>query len=229
MSKLSTKKIVRRSLKFIIINCILYVLACFVLIYWPVPSKKDIENYDYSSIRTSSKYHSTGENEWIQTRSKEKLFCRVFPSESKTVLILIHGSGSEGRYLSNLAQSLAENNTATVITPDLRGHGESAFKKGDISYIGQLENDIEDIIDYTKNQLSAKKIILAGHSSGGGLVLRYLGNQKLTKIDKAIMISPYLGHTSPTVKSNSGGWVTVAVKRWIGLSMLNHLGVTYFN
>ena len=142
---------------------------------------------------------------------------------------MIHGSGSESRYLRNLARSLADSSMATVLTPDLRGHGENQGRRGDIDYIGQLESDIEDIILYSKKQLGAKKIILAGHSSGGGFVLRFIGNPQNTKVDKAILLAPYLGHDAITTKPNSGNWVTVAIKRWVGLSMLNRLGITKFD
>lgn len=68
-------------------------------------------------------------------------------------------------------------------------------------------------------------------------MLRFIGNPKNKKVDKAVLISPYLGYKAPTVKPNSGGWVNVALKRIIGLSMLNkayiknfnHLPVLFFN
>ncbi|WP_256437268.1 serine aminopeptidase domain-containing protein [Flavobacterium sp. CS20] len=102
-------------------------------------------------------------------------------------------------------------------------------KKGEVEYIGQLENDIEDLIEFSKQNLKADKIILAGHSSGGGLVLKFIGNPKNTKVDRAIMLAPYLGYDAITVKPNSGGWVTVALKRIIGLSMLNNIGIKMLN
>lgn len=222
-------KIQKHIIKFTLINCVLYLLVCFVLIYWPTPSKKEIENYDFSSINKNSVNGLTEVKKWITVRDGHKLFSRLYPSKSKVVMILIHGSGSESRYLKSLADSIAHTNIATVLTPDLRGHGESDGQKGDIDFIGQLENGIEDLIYFSKNQLGAHSIILAGHSSGGGLVLRYIGNSQFTKVDKAILISPYLGHEAPTVKPNSGNWVTVAVKRWVGLSMLNLIGITKFN
>ena len=43
------------------------------------------------------------------------------------------------------------------------------------------------------------------------------------------MIAPYLGHDAPTVKPKSGGWVTVGIKRWVGLSMLNTIGIENYN
>jgi pimeloyl-ACP methyl ester carboxylesterase len=223
-------KYLKRTLKFLTVNFILFFTVSLVLIYWPVPSGENVENYDYSSIDTTSNQSLSAAREvWVKMRDGQKLFNRIYPSNSDQAIILIHGSGSESRYLSDLAKSLSEKNQALVITPDLRGHGRNITSLPDIDYIGQLENDIEDIVTYTRKNLGAKKLILAGHSSGGGLVLRYIGNNKLEKVNYAVLISPYLGHDSPTFKPNSGGWVTVGVKRWVGISMLNHLGITHFN
>ncbi|WP_018343709.1 alpha/beta hydrolase [Cytophaga aurantiaca] len=225
MSKSFLSKIGKRIIQIIVVNVILYFIVCFVLVYWPAPEKKEIKNYDFSSIDTSAQETGTAEEHWISMRDGKKLFMRLYPGSSKEVMILIHGSGTESRYLKELAQNLADSQMITVITPDLRGHGASEGQRGDIDYIGQLEDDIEDIIAYSKEKLGAEKIILAGHSSGGGFVLRFIGNSTNTKIDRAILLAPYLGYKAPTVKANSGNWVTVAVKRWVGISMLNRIGI----
>ena len=234
--KIMWNKIGKRIGKSLIVSAIVYLVICLVLIYWPINIEKNVKNYDYSSIKENSK-SDLGKEQWIKTRDNYKIFSRVYNSENKDLLILIHGSGSESRYLANLADSIANQNIATVLTPDMRGHGRNGGKRGDVNFIGQLENDIEDLIQYGKKNLGAKKIILAGHSSGGGFVLRFIGNPKNSKVDRAILLSPYLGHDAPTVKPNSGGWVKVAMKRIIGLSMinnvgfksLNHLPVLFFN
>lgn len=229
MAKINWKKVRKRVFIFLIINFILYIAACFVLIYWPLPKKKDVKNYDFSSIKKKTHNAAHGTANWVKLRDDKNLFCRIYDSESKAVMILIHGSGSESRYLSSLADSLAKAKIATVLTPDLRGHGKSEGKRGDIDYMGQLEDDIEDIIEYSRKNLGAQKIILAGHSSGGGFVLRFIANRQSAKVDKAILIAPYLGHNAPTTKPNSGNWVTVAIKRWVGLSMFNNIGIHKFD
>lgn len=229
MKKIKWNKIGKRIGKSLIVSIIVYLVICLVLIYWPINIEKNVKNYDYSSIKENSKPF-LGKEQWIKTRDNHEIFSRVYNTENKDVLIiLIHGSGSESRYLANLADSIAKANIATVLTPDMRGHGRNSGKRGDIDFIGQLENDIEDLIEFSKKNLGVKKIILAGHSSGGGFVLRFIGNSKNTKVDKAILLAPYLGHDAPTVKPNSGGWVQVAMKRIIGLSMLNNVGIRTLN
>lgn len=212
----------------LIVSVFVYLIICLVLISWPIHIEKNVKNYDYSSIKKNTN-SSLGKEQWIKTRDNYKIFSRVYNSDSKDVLILIHGSGSENRYLANLADSISKAKIATVLTPDMRGHGRNSGKRGDIDFIGQLEKDIEDLIQFSKKDLGAKKIILAGHSSGGGFVLRFIGNPQNSKVDRAILLAPYLGHDAPTVKPNSGGWVKVAMKRIIGLSMLNNVGIKTFN
>ena len=222
-------KILKRVIIFLAVNICLFFITAFVLISWPIPKKETTKNYDYSSIDTLSVKSFIRHEHWIKMRDDTHLFSEIYPSESKTVLILIHGSGSESRYLKTLAGTISQDNVATVITPDLRGHGRNLKGQPDINYIGQLEDDIEDMVKYAKDSLNAKKVVLAGHSSGGGLVLRYIAKETLSKVDKAIMIAPYLGHDAPTVKPRSGGWVTVGIKRWVGLAMLNAIGIENYN
>lgn len=214
--------------KFLFISLLVYAGISFGLIFWPITLEKNTENYDYSGIEKPVN-PELGEELWVETENNYKLFNRSYKSSSDDVMILIHGSGSDSRYLSDLANQIADEKIATVLTPDMRGHGRNAGEKGCLDYIGQLEDDIEEIISYCKKELQAKKIILAGHSSGGGFVLRYIGNKDNTKIDKAILLSPYLGHKAKAVKPNSGGWVQIALPRIIGLSMLNNVGLTSLN
>lgn len=68
-----------------------------------------------------------------QARDGKSLFYRLFESESKRVLVLLHGSGSEGRYLTGLAHKLSSANVATDVVPDLRGHEKSVVAmQGDV-------------------------------------------------------------------------------------------------
>lgn len=223
------KKIIKRILVFIGINICLYLIAVVVLINWPIPQKVNVKNYDYTSIDTVAVKTYAYLEEWISMRDGAALFSRRYAANSKTVLLLLHGSGSESRYLQSLAGRLAQEDLATVLTPDLRGHGRNLQQHPDIDHIGQLEEDLEDFLFYAQHELQAEKVVLAGHSSGGGLVLRYLASAKHPPVDQAILLAPYLGHDAPTVKQNSGGWVSVGVKRWVGLAMLNGIGVTAYN
>lgn len=132
MTKINWKKLQKRVSIFCLVNATLYIATCFVLIYWPLPKKKDVKNYDFSSIEKNINTFTLDRPRWIKLRDGKNLFCKIFNSECKAAMILIHGSGSESRYLGSLAHSLAKAKIATVLTPDLRGHGENEGKRGDI-------------------------------------------------------------------------------------------------
>lgn len=222
-------KIIKPISKFLVISVAVYIGICLTLIYWPIPTKKNIENYDYSSLKESTQQQNKGREQNLTLRDGKELFFRHYEANSETTLILLHGSGSESKYLSKIATFLSSNGIMRVITPDLRGHGRNNGTRGDVDYIGQLDHDIEDLFNHVKTNYNGTNILLGGHSSGGGMALRYVGNESVSQPDALLLLAPYLGHDSPTVKPNSGEWVTVALKRWIGLEMINNLGITAFN
>jgi non-heme chloroperoxidase len=54
-----------------------------------------------------------------------------------------------------------------------------------------------------------------------------LPDEKL--FDRFILISPALPQGAPTIRPNTGGWVSVARPRIIALVTLNRLGIDWFN
>lgn len=208
---------------------LLYLGVCLALVYWPAPGKRDVKNYDFSSVYDSAADARSGREQRITMRDGRALFTRVYESDSRHTLLLLHGSGSESRYLSKLATYLSSHGIFRVVTPDLRGHGHNDGPRGDIEYLGQLDDDIKDMIAWLQKTWPGTGIVLGGHSSGGGLALRYAANHEVRLPSALLLLAPYLGHTAPTVKPSSGDWVTVAVKRWVGISMLNNLNIHQFN
>ncbi|MBT5820921.1 MAG: alpha/beta fold hydrolase [Rhodobacteraceae bacterium] len=143
----------------------------------------------------------------------------------KPLLILIHGSGWSGLQFNRLANALA--NDAYVVVPDLRGHGASPERRGDMDYINQMEDDLAALIKAQARE--DQKVIVAGHSSGGGLVVRFAGGEHSVLMDEAILLAPFLKYNAPTTRENSGGWAHAMTRRIIGLSMLNTFKITALN
>ncbi len=143
------------------------------------------------------------------------------------LLVLIHGSGWHGDGYLPLAQAIAYAGAADVMVPDLRGHGPQAQRRGDVDHIGQLEEDIADLISLRARE--GQEVVLAGHSSGGGLVIRFAGGEYGSMIHRAILLAPFLKYNSPATRPNSGGWAAPFTRRIIGLTMLNAMGVRWFN
>ncbi|WP_420567536.1 alpha/beta hydrolase [Thalassovita sp.] len=141
------------------------------------------------------------------------------------LLVMVHGSGWQGAQFDSLARELSAQ--AEVLVPDLRGHGAQPGRRGDVDYIGQFEDDLADLIDaYRKPD---QKVILLGHSSGGGLVVRMAGGTHGALMDGAVLLAPFLKYNAPTTRANSGGWATPLTRRIIGLTMLNAVKIRALN
>lgn len=170
----------------------------------------------------------------IPMRDGYKLQVRTYGgADNVPLLVLVHGSGWHGQQFDSLGKALQ--GYADVIVPDLRGHGAAPGRRGDVDYIGQLEDDLADMIAAVTKP--GQKIIMGGHSSGGGLVVRFAGGEHGGLLDGAVLLAPFLKHNAPTTRPNSGGWAHVLTRRIIGLSILNtfrikalnHLPIIQFN
>ncbi|MEJ0023274.1 MAG: alpha/beta fold hydrolase [Alphaproteobacteria bacterium] len=85
--------------------------------------------------------------------------------------MLVHGSSGSSAAVHKLARALSSAGV-TVFAPDIRGHGASG-PHGDIAYLGQLDDDMADLTAHlVPNCGRTNARLLAGHSSGGGFVLR---------------------------------------------------------
>jgi len=217
-------------LKFILVSFSLYILISLVLVAQGKPkmNKATGENeisfdempVDYSALPELSSY---------SCRDGSTLPYRYYPAESQRVVILLHGSSSHSQYLMPLAQYLSSENLAHVYTPDLRGHGISPAKRGDLDYINQMEDDLADLITFVRETHPSAQIVIAGHSSGGGLAIRFAGSRYNDMADAYVLLSPFLKYNAPTIKDHSGDWAQPYIARIIGLGMLNTIAITIFN
>jgi alpha-beta hydrolase superfamily lysophospholipase len=139
------------------------------------------------------------------------------------VAILIHGSGGSSANMNILGRALAARGVP-AFAPDERGHGESG-RRGDVDHIGQLEDDLADLVALVHKAYPTARLVLAGHSSGGGFALRIAGEPQGRLFDRFVLLAPYLGYAAPTSRPASGGWVASYAGRIAGLAILNRLGV----
>ncbi|HEY8267493.1 MAG TPA: alpha/beta hydrolase [Xanthobacteraceae bacterium] len=159
-------------------------------------------------------------------RDGTTLAYRAYPAAPDRVAVLIHGSSGSSAAMHGFAKALQAAGI-TVYAPDVRGHGESG-RKGDIDYIGQIEDDLVDLLAALGPSPAGAKKILVGHSSGGGFVLRFAGSQTGERFDGYLLLAPYLSIDSPTMRLNAGGWVAPYIPRIIGLSILSRMGIHWF-
>lgn len=154
---------------------------------------------------------------------------RFYPARSERVLILLHGSGWHSRYLAPTARFLSSENLARVYTPDLRGHGEDPERRGDTDYVDQLVDDLADLVALVRERHPQSTVVIGGHSSGGGLALRFAESEYRSRADAFVLLAPWLQYNAPTVRPDGAGWATPYTRRIIGLTMLNRIGVDGLN
>jgi alpha-beta hydrolase superfamily lysophospholipase len=107
---------------------------------------------------------------------------------------------------------------------DMRGHGTSGTR-GDIGYVGQLEDDLADFVAVLRKTVPSAPLTLVGHSSGGGFGLRVAGSPIQNLFERFVLLAPYLGYDAPSTRPGSGGWARADIPRIIGLLALRAIGV----
>jgi len=162
-----------------------------------------------------------------KARDGAPLNYRLYPGRPNRVIVLVHGSSGTDASMLKLAQAL-QTAGATVYAISLRGHGGSGTANGDVSYVGQLDDDLADLVKGLGLDKPGIRRTLVGFSSGGGFVLRIAGGKQAGLFNDYLAISPYIGQDALTNKPNSGGWAGVAVPRIIALSLLDGFGLPWF-
>ena len=166
-------------------------------------------------------------------RDKKNLVAYKYPKPgSKTTIILLHGVLSSSYLMNKTAGLLRETTGAEVFALDLRGHGQSEGTPGDVDHTDQYADDLADLISIVKKEKPKGKIILAGHSMGGGIALRYAMIKNAPGVDGYLLFAPHLGHDSPTIptvplkekKNGQEEFLKIHIPRIIGLKMLNSVG-----
>jgi pimeloyl-ACP methyl ester carboxylesterase len=163
----------------------------------------------------------------VKARDGAPLNYRLYSGRPDRVIVLVHGSSGTDASMLKLAQALQAAG-ATVYAISLRGHGGSGIVNGDVSYVGQLDDDLADLVKGLGLDKPGIRRTLVGFSSGGGFVLRVAGGKQAGLFNDYLAISPYIGQDAPTNKPNSGGWAGVAVPRIIALSLLDGFGLPWF-
>ena len=159
-----------------IFTSVLITLGVAVLLVVTDPIKKlpPIESLDFEAA-LGQDLSDLPETQPVTMRDGNTIAVRRYGAGGidKPLLIMVHGSGWHGMQFHGLAKGLAAQ--ADVVVPDLRGHGVTPQRRGDIDYINQFEDDLADLIKATAQP--NQKVVMLGHSSGGGLVVRFAGEK----------------------------------------------------
>ena len=166
--------------------------------------------------------------QYTEADDRVKLVYREYvPEKIDAVLIFYHGGGTycTGGY-EFIGDGLSKRFNILVVTPDIRGHGDSGGERGDAPSVEQVFDDIGTLIRHVRVRYPQKALFLGGHSSGGGLVLNYSSYNKREKARGYLFLSPQLGFRSKTeFEDNPNPFATVKTD----LFMKNAMSRTHGN
>ncbi len=160
-------------------------------------------------------------------RDGTRIAYRAYPAANDRVAVLVHGSSGSGRGMHAVGLALARQGV-TAYALDMRGHGASG-RRGDIDYVGQLEDDVADFLAVLRKRHPGARFTLIGHSSGGGFALRYAGGRYGESFDRYVMLAPFIHQDAPTARPGTGGWAKPFLARMIGLTILDGMGIKRFH
>ncbi len=207
--------------------CIVGALALVLAAMIATPLTHPPELASISASRAGIDFSALPAVERFQARDGTMLGFRRYPAASPATgrgAIVIHGSsGSSGSSIHVLSAALAARGVETWAV-DIRGHGTSGTR-GDIGYVGQLEDDLADFVAAVRKTGPTVPLTLIGHSAGGGFALRIAGSPIRDLFARTVLLAPYLGYDAPTNRPNSGGWASADIPRILGLLVLRKIGI----
>jgi pimeloyl-ACP methyl ester carboxylesterase len=139
--------------------------------------------------------------------------------------IFIHGSSASSATVNHaLTAAMAAHGVETWAL-DMRGHGASGTR-GDIGYVGQLEDDLVDFVAHVRKSAPDLPLTLIGHSAGAGFSLRVAATPIVQDLFvRTVLIAPYLGYDAPTNRPHAGGWANADLPRFFALTALRKIGI----
>jgi pimeloyl-ACP methyl ester carboxylesterase len=166
----------------------------------------------------------------FQARDGTWLAYRLYPAahdETDWLAILAHGSSASSDAMNAVALALAQAGCVAVAV-DARGHGASG-SRGDIGYVGQLEDDLADLVTQLREAYPKARLTLIGHSAGGGFALRVAAAPIGASFDRIVLLAPYLGYRAPTNRpaEGSGLWAAPDIPRIVAITILERLGIDW--
>lgn len=147
------------------------------------------------------------EKDHVETCDGLELYCEVFEAENaKAVMIIIPGFGEHCGLYRHAANYLQKSHIS-VISFDLRGHGQSPGERGDLSSFENCLDDIDLLIARCSDRFKGLPICLMGHNIGAVLAAlhtlhfsQHLGALILSRFPDNLEVKPLERFFKPVLK-----------------------------
>ena len=163
----------------------------------------------------------------FQARDGTWLAYRRYPAQGADtgrIALLAHGSSAFSGEMNPVAKALAAAGVS-VLALDIRGHGASGLR-GDIGYIGQLEDDLADLVAQLRKERPDARFVLLGHSLGGGFAARISATPTGREFERFVLVAPFLGPNAPTSGQGNHAWAVPDIPRIYAVNILSAFGST---
>jgi pimeloyl-ACP methyl ester carboxylesterase len=203
-------------------------IALALMLAWPLSPPPTLASIHEGALRIDA--GSAPDLSHYQARDGTWLAYRLYPAASGArdrIAILAHGSSGSSMEMHPIAAALAAGGV-TAVAVDFRGHGASGTR-GDVAYLGQLDDDLADLIAELRKANPAARFSLIGHSAGGGFALRVAGESLGGAFARFLLLSPYLGYSAPTNRPAEGPglWASPDLPRIVATVLLGRLGIDW--
>jgi len=187
---------------------ILFIISIIILsccsISCKIPEAKKGDSFSFEELMLAPEVEIPP-MQFLQASDNTKLsYLAYIPETIEAVLIFYHGGGAYSKAgYQHIGDGLSSRFNILVVTPDIRGHGDSDGERGDTPTVEQVFDDISLFITFIKEKYPQKKLFIGGHSSGVGLILNYSSYKKREATDGYLFLSPQLGFRSKTELENN--------------------------
>jgi acylglycerol lipase len=150
----------------------------------------------------------------VAARDGSRLLARrwVPVGEPWAAMLLVHGLAEHSARYERTGEALAAAGV-DVHAFDLRGHGGSGGRRGDVTRWSDFHDDVEDGLARTRSAAGDIPVALLGHSFGGLLVLDAVLAGRATP-DLLVLSSPSLGDALPAWQHRVAPLAARIVPRW---------------
>ena len=206
----------------------LVILAIMILSPMPVVREQDARSKEteLAAGLTLERIYESEPHRFVM-RDDATLQGHRFVSSSPDSLVMLHGACGFDNQLNKCCGMLREVTGIDIFTYDHRGHGASPGPRGDLAYIGQYSSDVADVLKAVRALKPEGRIILGGHSMGGGIVQSYAVSDEPQLADAYLLFSPALGRGTPG--SETPDFIKLHIPRILALTLLNRIGIQQLN
>ena len=125
---------------------------------------------------------------YIDNKNVKIYLSEELNKDSTKAILVIHGFFEHSVRYNEFVAELKKNGF-NVFSMDLRGHGRTVSRKGDLQSIKKVVSDVKKVVDYIKENYKFDKFGLFGHSTGGLISCIYASLYK-EGLDFLVLTSP---------------------------------------